>query len=83
MDATFGCIIGKFDDYKICKDCGGYNWYENDSCPHCMSRPQRFRRMTQKDADNLADQIVDFNKENPNLDETHDEHWCMECTTEI
>ena len=40
--------------------------------------------MTEEDADNLLQEIKEFNKENP-TDQAEDsgEHWCLDCATDI
>ena len=84
MDTTFGQIIGKYSDYKICQDCSAHNWYENILCQGCSSKPPNFKDMTEEDADNLLQEIKEFNKENP-TDQAEDsgEHWCLDCATDI
>lgn len=84
MHTTFGNIISKYTDYKICQDCGAFNWYEHESCQSCSSEPPHFKDMTQKDAEQLDKDIEKFNKENP-VDEAEDsgEHWCYDCETDI
>ena len=31
-------VISKPTDFKICKQCKGLNWYENEECLHCNDR---------------------------------------------
>lgn len=35
MEAEFARIFGKSNDYKLCKQCGAINWYENEICWDC------------------------------------------------
>lgn len=35
MNTTIERLKGKPDDFKICKDCGAFNWYENCECHNC------------------------------------------------
>jgi len=37
MEATLEDIASNPIDYKICKKCGHFAWYENDTCPNCMA----------------------------------------------
>lgn len=32
MEQTIEQVAGKPSDYKICKECGSPNWYENEYC---------------------------------------------------
>lgn len=35
MKHTLGYIMNKPDDFKVCKVCGTYNWYERVNCLEC------------------------------------------------
>jgi len=50
MEVTLWQIQVKKSDFKICKECGCFNWYENEECHNCFSR--KFRKVTQKDIKN-------------------------------
>ncbi len=76
MEASYGNIIGKHTDYKICTDCSAYNWYENETCHSCCSEPANFEPMTEKHVKELTEELV----ENHIDDE---DSLCIECTTEI
>ena len=36
MKHTLDKIYNKKNDYKVCKECHGINWHENDQCIHCV-----------------------------------------------
>jgi len=57
LDTTIGVVIGKPDDYKICKGCGAINWYENEVCHSC--RNDEFRELTEKDIEEIEKAIAD------------------------
>lgn len=63
MYNTIGRIAGKIIDYKICKECGSINWYENESCVNCYTintvLKTIFRPMTEKDAEILLQDYTD------------------------
>ena len=42
METTLGNILGKLNDYKICKECKAINWYENDECRNCPQSMEFF-----------------------------------------
>ena len=35
MERTLSAILGKPNDFKLCKKCNALNWYENDNCHDC------------------------------------------------
>lgn len=35
MEKEIGAIVGKPNDYKICKDCGAISFYEAEECHNC------------------------------------------------
>jgi ribosomal protein L40E len=70
MHVTIGYLLSKPRDFKICLNCGCFNWYENETCHTCGSK--RFRKATQRDVDSYAK----FRDEN-------DEHFCMECEIDV
>ena len=37
MKHTIDRILSNPNDYKLCKDCGMINWYENKTCIYCGS----------------------------------------------
>ncbi|RLF36597.1 MAG: hypothetical protein DRM99_02350 [Thermoplasmata archaeon] len=47
MEVTLWQIQVKKSDFKICKECGCFNWYEREECRECKSKD--FREVTQKD----------------------------------
>jgi RNA polymerase subunit RPABC4/transcription elongation factor Spt4 len=38
MERTLSQIIGKANDFKICKGCNIINWYENEECHNCRGK---------------------------------------------
>lgn len=49
METELGLIFGKTHDYKRCKDCGCFNWYENEECHNCSEK--KFKEVEQEDLD--------------------------------
>lgn len=37
MEVELQQIEMKDTDFKVCEDCGCFNWYENDVCCRCFS----------------------------------------------
>jgi len=35
MEHALAKIVVKPSDYKLCKECGAINWYENGECINC------------------------------------------------
>ena len=38
MEHVLANILGKPDDYKVCKHCHKINWYANEECIECGSK---------------------------------------------
>jgi len=73
MHTTYGYVISKPRDFKICLNCGRINWYENESCINCYS--SEFRRATKQDAENLELEIQIANELGI--------HRCEECPMDV
>ena len=50
MEAELWKIATKRSDFKRCKECGCFNWYENEECHNCCSK--KFGEVMQKDIEN-------------------------------
>ncbi len=44
-------MLSKPNDYKRCRHCGCWNWYENDECINCGHT--KFRKVNTKDIEGL------------------------------
>lgn len=49
MENTLDKILGKPNDYKLCKGCSLPNWYENELCHNCHKK--RFGKIGEGIAD--------------------------------
>jgi len=38
MEISLKKIVGKSNDFKICKRCNEINWYENEGCTICGNK---------------------------------------------
>jgi len=70
MHVTLGYLLSKPSDFKICLNCGAFNWYENEECHSCGGT--EFREATRKDVDSY----YRYREEN-------DEHCCEECEIDV
>ena len=70
MHVTLGYLAAKPRDFKICLNCGAFNWYENDSCIICGSKS--FRKATRRD----IEEYVSYRQQ-------HYEHCCDECEIDV
>ena len=39
-------LLSKPNDFKVCCECGAFNWYENEECIMCFEK--KFKKITQK-----------------------------------
>lgn len=63
MDTTIGIIADNPTDYRICRNCGAFNWYEREQCHNCGSKD--LRELTEKDVQQI-------------LKDIEDGYWCCE-----
>ncbi len=63
---TIDRILSKWWDYKICLNCGSWNWYENRECVNCQG--DQFRKASRKDAEKLNDSMADVDIFNMEMD---------------
>jgi len=70
MHVTLGYLTAKPEDFKVCLNCGAFNWYENEICHSCGK--SRFRPATQKDVNRYYEQR-----------KSNDEHCCEECEIDV
>ena len=60
MHHTIGRILGAWDtDYKICKNCGKINWYENERCVDCGNG--KFRKVKKSDLNWILEELKNGN----------------------
>ena len=65
---TVGYLVSKPHDFKVCRRCGSFNWYENRYCASCGTR---FRRAVEGD-------VEEYLKVRG-----QDEHFCDECEIDV
>ncbi len=44
---SLGYIANNKSDFKVCKSCNAWNWYENEECHACFK--EEFRKMKKED----------------------------------
>jgi len=56
MEVELSSISMKMSDFRVCEDCGSFNFYENDVCSRCFSENEdgkaHFREVTDEDISN-------------------------------
>ena len=70
MRVSVEYLLSKPEDFKVCKNCGCFNWYERISCHNCGSGT--FRRATEDDVESYVE-----------TREKEDEHFCLECEIDV
>ena len=58
MRHTVDRMLSKPSDYKICMECGTWNWYENDECIRCGH--SKFRKTNSRDTDAFREILKDY-----------------------
>ncbi|MBW1933619.1 MAG: hypothetical protein JRI56_11595 [Deltaproteobacteria bacterium] len=60
MEATLEDIASNPRDYKICKKCGAFAWYETENCPNCNSTEfEHNAKKVEKKAIDLIDSYIE------------------------